>query len=227
MKYKDLVKGANRYKVGDNIYDLALYLTSNYNVDSEESLAGIFLLLFSWNRKFYTKKPIRSIDEQVKELRQVIKEERELILRLRDKELIDVDFNETLEGLGITVGEAICQLYPKLDMLVGPTGASKVLHLLLPKLIVMWDDCIRKHYGVEPVDCEDFIEFQTKMKELLEEAVKDFMSEHRIPGRKDVIQEILKLRYKDKLKPITKLIDEYNWATITQRKCRQLRESQK
>jgi len=46
------------------------------------------------------------------------------------------------------------------------TGTPKLMHLKLPKLFVMWDDRIRKHYGFSKGDAEDYLNFLKLMQEI-------------------------------------------------------------
>jgi len=74
---------------------------------------------------------------------------------------------------------------------VQKTGASKILHLLFPKIFVMWDGYIRKYYKFRNGDEEDYLNFLKLMQKLF-------------PYVKD---------YKGRTAP--KLIDEHNYKTIT------------
>lgn len=45
------------------------------------------------------------------------------------------------------------------------TGAPKLMHLKIPKLFVMWDDRIKKHYGFRKGDPEEYFNFLKLMQE--------------------------------------------------------------
>jgi hypothetical protein len=74
MEYKRLIDGAKRYKLEDYIYDLASMMISRHGILSKEALAGVFVLIFSWNRDYYSppspspRKPIGLLDQHVKQL---------------------------------------------------------------------------------------------------------------------------------------------------------------
>ena len=217
MEYERLIDGAKRYGLEDNIYDLASTMISRHGILSKEALAGVFVLIFSWNRDYYSppspsrRKPIELLDRHVKELETTLESEKEYILALRNKSIDNLDFEERLQGPGLTVGDAILHLFSRFDGFLGPTGASKALHLLLPNLIVLWDTQIRKDYGIGD-DADGFLKFQKMMKLLLDDAIADFVKEHKV-GRHDAIQGILRLRYGAQPKGLAKLVDEFNWAT--------------
>lgn len=71
------------------------------------------------------------------------------------------------------------------------TGAPKLMHLKVPKVFVMWDMYIRKYYGFNTGDADDYFNFLKKMQGLFKEA--------KIP----------------KDRTLAKYIDEHNFKTIT------------
>lgn len=72
------------------------------------------------------------------------------------------------------------------------TGASKLMHLKAPKVFVMWDGYIRKHYGFKNGDADDYFNFLKKMQTTY--------------GHVKSIEE----------RTAAKLIDEHNYKTITE-----------
>ena len=73
---------------------------------------------------------------------------------------------ETLEAADIdAIAGDIAAIYSRLKAVVEQTGASKIMHFKLPKLFVMWDMAIRRHYriasGCSP---EDYVGFLRLMK---------------------------------------------------------------
>ena len=86
---------------------------------------------------------------------------------------------------------------------VGPTAASKVLHLTCPDLFVMWDTAIRnKGYEKYNGDGKDHFEFLCEMKDIakaLENTIRD-----------------LQQKYAER---VTRLLDEYNWMKFTEKNC--------
>ena len=76
---------------------------------------------------------------------------------------------------------------------VGPTSASKALHLVAPNLFIIWDRAIRNYYGFKD-NGEGYIRFLANMQDWIRKL-------------KPTIERLQK-RYK---KSCTKIIDEYNW----------------
>jgi len=87
---------------------------------------------------------------------------------------------------------------------VGPTSASKILHLLKPRFFVMWDRNIAKYYGFD-LTANGYFEFLRKMKRALSFLLEEYTRKYSCRNP----EEDLSKQYGGK--PLTKLIDEYNW----------------
>jgi len=88
---------------------------------------------------------------------------------------------------------------------IGPTNASKILHVLCPKFFVMWDRKIREKHIGKNCNSEAYIEFLCLMKNKMP-IVQD-------TNQLKNIGEILENKPCEKT--MAKLIDEYNFITIT------------
>jgi len=117
MNYKELLKWAYYYTPEYEVYDLALSMSSKYDIDSEEAISGIFMLLFCWNKRYYQEKPFSYADEHISRFRKVIRSEKKYILPLRNERIEKVDLNKTIEELGVTIRESICHLFSALKFL--------------------------------------------------------------------------------------------------------------
>jgi len=76
---------------------------------------------------------------------------------------------------------------------VGPTAASKTLHLVVPNLFIIWDRAIRNHYAFKENGAE-YVRFLVNMQFWLKKLKSPIGA--------------LQGRYG---KSITKIMDEYNW----------------
>lgn len=85
---------------------------------------------------------------------------------------------------------------------IGPVCASKVLHVLSPRLFVPWDTDIRKLYDLDDED-RDYLTFLETCKEQLDLVLAE------IDGRSDSLRNMF---YQGGWKPVTKLLDEVHWA---------------
>ncbi len=125
--------------------------------------------------------------------------------------------NETLEGSDLgreDIADAIKAAYSYLqwpNVWGGDTVASKVLHFFNTQLFVMWDNDIQIAYG-KPYGASGYLEFLKEMQNHAKETIIEF-KQLRLPGNpsKFLSQQ---LGYKG-VRPLTKLLDDYNWVTIT------------
>ncbi len=92
----------------------------------------------------------------------------------------------------------------------GDTSASKVAHFLNPALFVMWDSFMQG----ELTGPEGYLAYLRKVREEALEAVRDFDA-MALPGTPEAYLSE-KLGY-PVTRPLTKLLDDYYWVTITQK----------
>ncbi|MEM2592952.1 MAG: hypothetical protein QXI60_10230 [Thermofilaceae archaeon] len=115
-----------------------------------------------------------------------------------DISILDGKFNKMKDEI-VEAFREICSVKN-----VGPTSASKILHLLRPKLFVMWDNNIAKRFGVR-MSPKGYLDFLEKCRDVLE----GILNEYRRSGISDPESYLLN-KYG---KPLTKLLDEYNWLS--------------
>lgn len=129
-----------------------------------------------------------------------IKKQKENLDRLGKETLLSIRFKEVADIVkGIYDGIKVKHL--------GPTGISKILHLLNPELFVMWDDDIRKKISNRPFSgsSKGYLKFLKWIQNELIEATKGITIEE-IRNRADG-------EYIDR-KTMAKLADEYCWITV-------------
>jgi len=145
-------------------------------------IEALVLMLSTWNFAAFRYAVRRfNLDKFVKTIKKV-----KSILRALQKETFKkVDFDVYSRKI-----KRAFKLLAKMEG-IQKTGASKVLHLLFPKIFVMWDGYIRKHYGFKKGNEDDYLNFLKRMQELFP-YVKDY-----------------------KGRTVPKLIDEHNFKTIT------------
>jgi hypothetical protein len=83
------------------------------------------------------------------------------------------------------------------------TGTPKLIHLIAPKVFVMWDTYIRNYYGFKKGDADDYIDFLKLMQ-------SEFPKAKSYQGR-----------------TVAKLIDEHNYKTITMTALKELESRNK
>ena len=151
-------------------------------IDKGFEIEALLFMLATWNfasfryalRDFNLDKFIETIDKV------------KIILKpLKKKSFKNINFDK--------YSKEIKQAFKLLSEIKGiqKTGAPKILHLLFPKVFVMWDSYIRKHYGFKKGDENDYLNFLKLMRE-------KFPTVESLNGR-----------------TAAKLIDEHNYKTIT------------
>ena len=102
--------------------------------------------------------------------------------------------NESIETINLdNRKEDIKYIFGVLSKIKGIqyTGASKLMHLTVPEVFVMWDGYIRKAWGFKKGYSEDYFNFLKKMQEEFEKIGKN------------------------KSRTMAKCIDEYNYVKFT------------
>ncbi|MFA4817156.1 MAG: hypothetical protein WC608_00335 [Parcubacteria group bacterium] len=114
----------------------------------------------------------------------VIKKINPIFKRLEDNKFESIDFNNK------SLISDIKEIYTQLKKIAKQTGATKLMALKNSKLFVMWDTEIRKIYGIDNrSEADDYIQFLIKMK-----------------------NNFLNIKWNNKIKPLAKVIDEYNYV---------------
>jgi hypothetical protein len=158
-------------------YDIAL------EIIEKTPFQAVLIIMVTWNGgrwRFKAKDGQNVID-----LRNAVAKGISMMESLKGKDFETVNFDE-IE----TAVKEIYSLFSKVEG-VEYTGASKAMHLLNPKLFVMWDQPIRDHYRCA-TDANGYLNFQKKMQ-----------------------IEFKGIEWSNPEKTFAKAIDEYNQATIT------------
>ena len=141
----------------------------------------------------------------------------DVVIALADDTLSEVDLSNSPTAKGDLVAGGYDVMLTAHR--VGPSTASKILHVLNPALFVMWDRAIRRHYSAlchSGMDSgADYVLFLRHMQELARSVADDFASQHGLgKGVESYVSGHL-----GQARPVTlaKLLDEYNWVTITRR----------
>ncbi len=112
------------------------------NVD--ELVRALMMLLMTWNKNYYRffdrRKPGMTLKKHFDELRDVIAEHFDRLLKFRSQRL-----HETAE----IPDQDIRDIFEDFTQVLGRVGAAKCLHLLAPGFFPLWDAAILKGYGLE------------------------------------------------------------------------------
>lgn len=187
-------------KFGDNsAYDkiLARDTPKNFRNPSKEDIKEILDFLNSWQCR------IPKVDGEAS-IKRAIGNMAKSVSDLMDCELgsLDEDRLKIIKKIFASISSEEAG-----KRTIGPTAASKIMHILLPKICVMWDDGISSHYGFAH-NAEGYIRFLSEMKELRTVVLDDYTR------RYGADEQNAEKRICDKLKKkyFTKLIDEYNYG---------------
>jgi len=146
---------------------------------------------------------------------------------LKELEITTVDFDRVIavDSDSIRVSEVIEHYYNTVGAIgfnFGPTASSKLLHILQPRLFVMWDkdivDCFREKNQHVSNSGQGYRVFLELMQQTGKEVSRSFHASDLTPPPRsddDPVRYLSEqLRY-DPPKTMAKYLDEYNWVTIT------------
>jgi len=171
-----------------SFYDLSMEIVLDH------PLQASIIMLATWNSqrfRFMTSDPrnLLNLTSAIPKVQSLFKE--------IDGTISDADFDE--------MSETIKKIYSILSSVKGVeyTGSSKVMHILKPELLVMWDTYIRDAYEFSN-SAEDFLKFQKKMQTKISELI-----------------------WNNPNKTLAKAIDEYNYVNISLPKIQEERARRK
>ena len=207
MQYTDLIKGVNVYATGNqnrgNDFPSTPYgKTERDYLDTQTSDPlgeRVYRFLKKWNRRVAVER--NSLEESLQKISSI-----NLPSHIILSDLENIELRKQIKD----TFETICSV-------VKYTGASKALHVFQPRLFIMWDDAIRKGYGCHS-NAEGYLNFLWRSKLELQEVVATYSqcSGGQVNDM-NILQEIERKLYVDGWKPITKLLDEYNFAKYTKK----------
>ncbi len=139
----------------DRAYFVHLYMLQETMKNGQPGQA-LVCFLNHWNMRLDTDTTVTAINKWYTD--KVAKN----LQYLTQENLSEIDLNK-----GTIIG-SIIDLYRGLYRLKGikDTGASKILHLFIPELFVMWDNPIRQHYIGDCKGPGAYILFMKKMQEI-------------------------------------------------------------
>ena len=151
-------------------------------IDKGFETEAFLFILSTWN--FATFRYAMK-DFDLKNFQKIVNELKTDFNKFRDKSIETINFDD--------YKKEIINLFDSLSKIKGIqfTGASKLMHLTIPNVFVMWDGYIRKAWGFKKGNSEDYFNFLKKMQQ-------EFKDVQKRNGR-----------------TLAKCIDEYNYVRIT------------
>jgi|GEM_PF-2150565 len=177
--------------------------------DVEEKTVSVVAFLLHYNKVWYInsedgRRAFNNLEKHLTDIYELINSTKPILDELNEFSLIKANLNDSF------ISSSIKTLYRRFSEILGATGASKALHLLLPKLIVMWDESIRKNYGIVKADDENYLTFLTKVRDEILDFLKHYASENDL-SIEDAERELIEKTGVQ----LTKLIDEFNFLRYT------------
>jgi len=120
------------YRAATELVDLSLRGKTSLTVAE-----AVAVLLQTWNKAYYQYHKFNST--HFKKIETLIAKHQPKVAKYRNQNISELDQQESA---------AIMGLFKAFEVVLGPVGASKVLHLLAPKLFPLWDRAIAHAYGV-------------------------------------------------------------------------------
>ncbi len=132
-------KAFHKYEPRDLFYRAALDLVDRaIKGESELKLEeAIALLLQTWNRAYYRYKKFDN--KHMNEIERLLNKNKKILKELRKRNISDLNADRN--------NSTILKLFNDFEMILGPVGAAKSLHLLSPKFFPLWDGKIAAAYG--------------------------------------------------------------------------------
>ncbi len=160
-----------------SLYPLFLKL-----MNQGERLAAYLFILSTWNFAGF-RYLMRNFD--ISKFNESIENLEPLFNQFEEKEFRKINFDEFTEE--------IVKVYNALSSQVKSVGATKIMHLRVPKVFVLWDRRIREYYGFKDDSVENYIKFLKKMQNKFKD-----------------------MKLNEENRSFAKAIDEYNYVRITE-----------
>lgn len=182
------------YKNLDSIYVTALQdfenkKLSNLNYSDVESILRPYLLKWGKMGRVLGSKGCKRVGDKLREMDLQLTELRQEALSTVDLDRMSSEFVDIYDEIMNTEWKSEKGKTKR----VGPTAASKALHLVAPNLFIIWDRAIRNYYMFKENGAE-YVRFLVDMQTWLKKLKSPIGA--------------LQSRYG---KSCTKIIDEYNW----------------
>lgn len=191
-------------------------------IDIENFVISAKLIMYTWNAAWYLRLPKDKKRKLEKDLEFSYKKIHSIYVKFNNKSLLDVDLDDK------KVFEDISKLYEEFRGVSGVTGASKILHILNPRLFPLWDTRIKEFYHrihsgrsrarrhkIGSAKC--YIEFMKQIKYIISK-ILDVMSERELWTRHlNSLPPEVKRAYRTfrMAESPVKIIDECNYILIT------------
>ena len=213
MNYKELLEKHKLFREYDDTwYDISREKTDWQNLQNlsmEEVKNEVIWFLNKWGCRIG---PERIRDIVAKGIRGRCIEAASFLEALDGETLENIDFDKTKQVsfrqlINSRIIHHIFSTFCDIGHRFRWTATSKVLHMINPKLFVMWDNDICTGYLLALSASSYSYRFMPLMKHEINKAISTYMKDHN-SDRTTAIKEIMSACNG---KTLAKLVDEYNW----------------
>jgi len=216
MHYTELIEASRIFRSSEDTYDWAwrrakkidwLKLDELTDEVIKEEVLGF---LNRWSCR------IPVTDELVSRIRGSFQYRKEMFPELSSFGLdtFEEDLGKKIGNSGMNLSEVMIQLFRDFTMIgdrFRDVAASKTLHMILPKLFVMWDNAIREAYNIDKSPSGYVYDFIPMMASHAREAITTFAAEREV-NLEEAHRGISELCGG---RTLAKVVDEYNYLRYT------------
>lgn len=217
----ELIEGCREFHKIDP-RDIA-YIVSNEFVLKKPNnpyyiLAGMKVLIITWNTVYFQRLKKEIKEKLEDDILSSYDESKDMINDLKDKKLETLDLND------YKIADKIknCFRIFSNKKSIGVTGAAKALHLINPRVFMMWDNKIKSRYHTvhlsyrkrkEPIE-ECYLEFMKTSQEIVGSVLKKRSDEELWENHLSFLDKNFVKEFSFK-ETVPKMLDECNFVKFT------------
>ena len=136
---------------------------------------------------------------------------------LKDESIQNIDFAESklVENQQLSISEIVRKImrrFLEVKPKFGPVAASKLMHMAIPNLFMMWDTGIKSKYRIPTYYVANHAKHYLRFLELMQlqtrHAVESYAKSHGVDSQ----TAALKIEGKDEGSTLPRILDKYNFA---------------
>jgi len=227
MHYKDLLKAAELFMKDPYGYDYAYRCAREtidwrnlHNLSKEEIINRVIEFLNDWGCRLES----TYFDKIASGLKDTFGQIISFLKAIENETLEDIDFSKVkkVDDKDFNHFQIIHLIFVRfcnIGYRFRWVAASKTLHMVLPRVFVMWDNPICKALGLDLSTHSYAYNFLPQMKQEANEAISTYMQYHnceRDVAIRSIIEKSREISGYEKT--LAKLVDEYNWIKYTRKR---------
>lgn len=214
MKYKALLKAAERFKADPIAYNKSYFLAKqslNWQDLGNASIADIKDVVLGFLNKWKCRIPVT--DKVAMRIRESYQTSVPFLEALQGEKLFDIDFmEEKMIGQNKMSNRQLIRIafsnFASIRYRFSNVAASKTLHMINPELFMIWDNAIGASYGIKLDPFSYAYKFMPIMKEKANSVIESCIED--LKCSRDLALSHISSRCGGKT--LAKLLDEHNWV---------------